>query len=115
MGSDPEMDAHLEEARRHLAAAMASKNCGTCKNVLEQEIAHLILLQEVFTKTNLLVATQDEVTESFEHGNREVDTALREAGAPVQSRPTTGGGPVDFIFGIIRDRPRMTDFVGGQR
>ena len=113
--SDTEMDAHLEEARRHLAAAMASKNCGTCKNILEQEITHLLLLQEVLTKTNRLVATQDEVTESFEHGNREVDTALREVGSPITARPTAGGGPVDFIFGIIRDRPRMTDFVGGSR
>jgi hypothetical protein len=114
--SDTEVDQHLTEARRHLAAAMESKNCGTCKDILGQEITHLLLLQEVLAKTNRLVTIQDEVTESFENGARQADNAIREAiGGPNASAATTGGGPIDFIFGFIRDRPRMTDFVGGGR
>ena len=122
--SAEESRAHVHEAIRHLQAAIDSASCELCRQLYDEEIAHLQMSDELIGQAEQIAAVQAEKRAELSESNeiatavrgpvREQETVLvvRETSAPDRYRRE------GFIESMIRTRPRLADLVprlGGDR
>jgi hypothetical protein len=122
--SAEESRAHVGEAIRHLQLAIDSASCELCRQLYDEEIAHLQMAEQLIGQAEDLAAVQSEKRAQLSESNgvaatirepvREQETVLvaRETSAPDRYRRE------GFIESLVRTRPRLSDLVpalGGDR
>lgn len=115
---------HVNEAIRHLQLAIDSASCELCRQLYDEEIAHLQMADQLIGQAEDLAAAQAEKRAELSDGSETAATVrpgIREQETVLVARETSSPDRYrreGFIESMIRTRPRLSDLVpalGGDR
>ena len=117
MTDDLDFHGHIGEAIRHLRLAQQRSTCSLCEQLTDEEIAHLEMTDQIIAEAEQFVEAQAEKRAELSEGvgraegirptveERDTRLAARERSAPDYYRRE------GFIESLVRNRPRLTDFL----
>jgi hypothetical protein len=108
--SESEMVGHILAAREELRRAMASRDCGACRELLGAEVTHLEGLADLTGKVEAYVDSQEETSTMLATANGRADRAMGRPEGPAGPAPHRPGG--FRVMDLVQNRVRITDVIG---